>query len=195
MLRTATSIALVVLAACGGGQAPVPPAAGLSGDGGASSSPGTTPPPPGLPPMATMPPPGVAGSKKAKLEGAQPCDPIAAPDPAEAVKRTAEACAVPNKMRALGPVLRGQQADKGPHAEHRFRVEANKCYRVFFATSDGARDAVAVVRDSAGDVVAESAPTSVPARALMCFTTADEVTLLVGIGSGSGSYAAQIWSN
>jgi hypothetical protein len=28
----------------------------------------------------------------------------------------------------------------------------------------------------------------------MCFTTADEVTLLLGVGSGKGAYAAQVWS-
>lgn len=190
-------LAFVLVAGCGGGQKPIAPPAALVSDAGTgpATATGTTPPPAGLPPMAQMPPPGVTGSKKAKVKAAPPCVvPGAAADPLDVVKRSGESCAAPNKMRALGAPFRGQQSDKDPHAEHRFRVDANKCYRVFFATGAEARDAVAVVRDSAGDIVAESPATSVPANGTMCFTTADEVTLLFGVGSGKGAYAAQVWS-
>jgi hypothetical protein len=195
MIRTAT--VFLLLAACGGGQAPIAPPSALVGDGGttATSPNATTPPPAGLPPMATMPPPGVTGSKKAKTKAAPACSVSAtAADPMDALKRTGESCAAANKLRAVGAPLRGQQSDKDPHAEHKLRVEANKCYRIFFATSADARDAVIVVRDSAGDIVAEAPGPSVPQSGLMCFTTADEVTLLVGVGAGKGAYAAQVWS-
>jgi hypothetical protein len=151
--------------------------------------------------MATMPPPGVAGSRKARKKtdgalyacggGAKP----SAKDPADLVKRVGESCASAAKMKPVGTMIRAQQADKDAHQEHKLRVEANKCYRVFFATDENVRDAVLVMRDSAGDVVAESPGAALPEDGAVCFTTADEVTMMVAIGSGKGSYAAQVWSD
>ena len=194
----------VAVAACGSGAKPVTiPSAG--GDGGAGEGGGgslaTTPPPSGLPPMAPMPPPGVVGSKKAKRRtdgalfacggGAKP----AAKDPVDHVKRLGEACAAASKMKVVGAPFRGQQSDKDAHAEHKFRVDANKCYRIYLATDEGVKDAVAAVRDSAGDMVAESnGNAAVPHDGAMCFTASDEVTLMIGIGAGKGAYAAQVWS-
>lgn len=74
-------------------------------------------------------------------------------------------------------------------------MEANKCYRIVFATDENVHDAVVVMRDSAGDVVAESAGAALPEDGAVCFKASDEVTLLVGVGSGKGAYAAQVWSN
>jgi hypothetical protein len=152
--------------------------------------------------MASMPPPGVAGSKKARLK-ADPSllscassAPRTGRDPAAAVKVAGEACAAAAKMKPSGPTLRGQQGDKDPHAEHRVRVESGKCYRVFLATEESAKDAVIVVRDSAGDVVATSeGGAAVPSDGTMCFTAGDELTLLVAVGSGRGAYVAQLWSD
>lgn len=56
------------------------------------------------------------------------------------------------------------------------------------------KDAVLALRDSAGDMVAESPSAALPADGTICFTASDEVTLLVGIGAGKGAYAAQVWS-
>lgn len=193
------------LAACGGGGgAPKGPAG--SADAGAEAAAAnvfaTTPPPSGLPPLASMPPPGVAGSKKAtkKTDGALfSCGGGLRPagkDPGEVVKRAGEGCAAATKMKPLATgSFRGQQADKDTHQEHKLRVDANKCYRVYFATDDGVQDAVLVVRDSAGDSVVESPNVAAPDDGAICFTTADEVTLLVGIGSGRGAYALQVWSD
>ena len=152
--------------------------------------------------MAQMPPPGAAGSKKAKKKsdgnlfscggGAKPV----AKDPADLVKRLGESCAAASKMKPMGAAFKGTQSDKDAHAEHKFRVEANKCYRVYFATDEGVKDAVALVRDSAGDMVADSnGNAAIPHDGAMCFTQADEVTLLIGVGSGKGAYAAQVWSD
>lgn len=149
-----------------------------------------------------MPPPGVAGSKKAKVRtdgalfacggGAKP----SAKDPLDHVKRVGEACAAASKMKPLGAPLRGQQSDKDAHVEHKVRVEANKCYRVYIATDEGVKDVVVAVRDSNGDMVAESnGNAAVPHDGAMCFTTGDEVTLMIGIGAGKGTYAAQVWSD
>ena len=143
--------------------------------------------------MAQMPPPGAAGSKKAKKKsdgnlfscggGAKPV----AKDPADLVKRLGESCAAASKMKPMGAAFKGSQSDKDAHAEHKFRVEANKCYRVYFATDEGVKDAVALVRDSNGNA-------AIPHDGAMCFTQADEVTLMIGIGTGKGNYAAQVWS-
>jgi hypothetical protein len=188
------------LAACGGGGSkPIVPKAGADAGAEGGSIFATTPPPSGLPPMAQMPPAGVIGSKKAKkradaaLASCTGASSPAAKDPLDFVKRTGEACAAASKMKPLGPPIRGQQADKDAHQEHRVRVEANKCYRVYFATDEAVKDAVLVVRDSAGDIVAESPAAAVPEDGTMCFSVADELTLLVAIGRGKGAYAAQMW--
>ena len=192
------------LLACGGGAkpaaGPVKPAASASAAASTTGS-ALSPPPTGLPPLAKMPPAGVAGSKKATRKtdpalyacggGAKP----SAKDPADLVKRLGEACVAAAKMKPVGVMIRAQQADRDAHQEHKVRVEANKCYRVVFATDENVRDAVVVMRDSAGDVVAESPGAALPEDGALCFTTGDEVTLMVGIGAGKGAYAAQVWSN
>lgn len=198
----AAFVALVV--ACGGGpKVPDHPVTAGSASASASGAGGLalTPPPSGLPPMAPMPPPGVVGSKKAKKRadgalfscgaGQRP----SAKDPADLVKRIGEGCASAAKMKPVGTLIRGTQADKDTHQEHKVRVEANKCYRVYFATEENVKDAVLVARDSAGDMVAESAGAALPVDGAVCFTAADEITLMVAIGAGKGAYAAQVWSD
>jgi hypothetical protein len=200
----ATTWVVLALAACGGAKAPSGTRdTAPKGPAPDAAPPGlaTTPPPAGLPPFSPMPPPGVVGSRKAKTrrDGALfACGGGKSPqakDPAAEVKRLGEACAEASKMRPTGATFRGQQADRERHHEHRFRVEAGKCYRVYFATEPAVRDAVVVVRDSAGDLVTESPDAALPADGVMCFTAADEVTLLVAIGAGKGAYAAQVWSD
>lgn len=201
----AVALVLVVLAgaACGGGGAKTPakPGAADGGvEGGTAAQLSTSPPPSGLPAMATMPPPGVAGSKKAKrkLDAAlAACGAAAKPqakDPADHVKKVGESCAS-SKMKPAGAMLRGQQGDKDAHQEQRFRAEAGHCYRLYFAGDDAVKDVVVLLRDSAGDVVAESPGPAVPEDGTACFTASDEVSVLVSIGSGKGAWAAQVWSD
>ena len=197
--------ALVVCAACGGGGAkPSATGAGRAdagADGGTSAELTTSPPPSGLPPMASMPPPGVAESKKAKLRrdaALAACSGVSrvqAKDPAELVKRLGEGCAQASKMKPASAMLRGQQSDKDAHQENKLRVEANRCYRVYVAGDDAVKDMVVVLRDSAGDIVAESPGPAVPEDGAVCFTAADELSILVGVGSGKGTWAAQVWSD
>ncbi len=208
MSLTAIAAVAAIATACGGGGAagkqatgPAGPASATAANSSGGGAFAQTPPPSGLPPLAAMPPPGVVGSKKAKMKhdgalfacggGAKPT----AKDPADLVKRLGEACASAAKMKPVGAMIRGQQADRDAHQEYKVRVEANKCYRVVFAADDNVHDAVVVMRDSAGDMVAESAGAALPEDGALCFTTADEVTLMVGIGAGKGSYAAQVWSD
>ena len=201
LLSIAASAALPLLA-CGGEAKPATGPSKLAASASASGAgPTLSPAPGGLPPLAAMPPAGVTGSKKAKKRvddalyacggGAMP----SAKDPADLVKRLGEACAGAAKMKPASAMIRAQQADRDAHQEHKVRVEANKCYRVVFATDENIKDAVVVMRDSAGDVVAESAGAALPEDGALCFTASDEVTLMVGIGAGKGAYAAQVWSN
>jgi hypothetical protein len=193
---------LSIVAACSNGPKPavIPSGGGDAGptEGGAAK---TSSLPTGLPPMAQMPPPGVLGSRKAtkKANGALfTCGGGASPfakDPADHIKKIGDGCAAASKMKPVGSPLRGQQNDNAQHAEHKVRVEANKCYRVYFATEENVHDAVVVMRDSAGDMVAESPGAALPDDGVVCFNTADEVTLMIAIGSGKGAYAAQLWSD
>jgi hypothetical protein len=204
VLIAATSLTALAPVACGGAAKPgarPAVAAPASAPVGAGGGLGLSPPPSGLPPLAAMPPPGVAGSKKAKKKtdgalfacggGAKPN----AKDPADLVKRLGESCAGVAKMKPVGAMLRGQQADRDTHQEHKLRVDANRCYRVVFAADENVKDAVVVMRDSAGDIVAESAGAALPEDGAICFTVADEITLMIGIGAGKGAYAAQVWSD
>jgi hypothetical protein len=196
-------LAALALGACGGDAKPVAGPTKPVASASAAPSAGLvlSPPPSGLPPLAPMPPPGVALSKKAKTKtdaalfacggGAKP----SAKDPADLVKRLGEACAGVAKMKPASAMIRAQQADKDAHQEHKVHVDANKCYRVVFATDENVKDAVVVLRDSAGDVVGESPGAALPPDGAICFTSADDVTLLVGIGAGKGAYALQVWSD
>jgi hypothetical protein len=151
--------------------------------------------------MAAMPPPGVAGSKKAKR---RPDAALAAcsaavrangKDPADLVAKAGQTCAAPSKMKPLGALLRGQQGDRDAPQENKVRVEANHCYRIYLASEEAAKDVVAVVRDSTGDIVAEGPAPVLPDDGAICFTTADEVSVLVGVGNGKGGWAAQVWGD
>ncbi|MDB4941458.1 MAG: hypothetical protein JWP97_992 [Labilithrix sp.] len=203
LVRTAGLALLVTTSSACGGDGPKPAARPTSPRASSSTPapPALSPPPSGLPPLSPMPPPGVAGSKKATRK----TDPALfacgggasshAKDPEALVKRLGEACAAAGKMKPAGALLRGQQADHAPAQEQKVRAEAGKCYRIVFATDEGVKDAVAMLRDSAGDLVAESAGAALPVDGTVCFAASDEVTFLVGIGAGKGSWAAQVWSN
>jgi hypothetical protein len=194
----------VVSSACGNGGAKTPVTKGAADGGtkeGGASIFATSPPPSGLPAMATMPPPGVAGSKKAKTKAdttLATCGSAAVPsakDPADHVKKIGEGCASASKMKPVGSVLRGNQADKEPHQENKFRAEANHCYRLYFSGDENVKDVVIVLRDSSGDVVSEAPGPAVPESGSTCFTAPDEVSVLIAIGSGKGAWAAQVWGD
>lgn len=207
LLGLSTLLVATAAAACGGGKPPAPPTpGGAAADAGAGVTAAKTQPAASLgplPPLATMPPPGVSGSKKAKRRSDPALETCAgamprAKDPEALVKKVGEACAKTGaavKLKPVGALLRGQGTDAAPHAEHKVRVEAGKCYRMYFATDEGARDVVVVARDSAGDIVAESPGPALPSDGAMCFTSADEVTLLVAVGSGKASYVVQTWGD
>lgn len=196
-------LALGALVACGSKNTAKTPIVVPAADAGATTANAfaTSPPPSGLPPMAPMPPPGVAGSKKAKVK---PDSALAAcggqlephgKDPAAVVKSVGDSCAPPSKMKPVGAAMRGTQADKDAHQENKFHAEANHCYRVYFAGDDGVKDLALVLRDSNGDVIAESPGPAAPQDGAMCFTAADDVTVSLAIGNGKGAWVAQVWGD
>lgn len=192
------AVLAAVTAACGPPSAPKPAGGPAKPAASASAAP---PVPSGLPPMAEMPPPGVKGSKKAKVKEdgrlwACAATPSASGSNSAAarVKAMGEACAGVTKMHAVGGMLAGAQAAADPHAENRVKLEAGKCYRVYFAF-EVSEDAVLVLRDSAGDIVAESHGPALPEKGTACFDAADDATLLFAAGSGKGAWAAQVWSD
>jgi hypothetical protein len=200
----ASCVVGALMFACGGGGRPA--AHGTAGsdggvEGGRTAELAVSPPPSGLPPMAPMPAAGVAGSKKAKrrpdaaLAACAGSSRPQAKDPTDLVKRLGEACVTASKMKPAGAMFRGQQGDREAHQENRFRAEANHCYRLYFAGDEAVKDVVVVLRDSAGDIIAESPGPAVPEEGAVCFTAPDEVSVLVGVGSGRGAWAAQVWSD
>jgi len=145
-----------------------------------------------LPAMRETPPRGVRGSKLAtRKREAAPCF------SGEGAKANADAAIKGNlascKAKAQGAAFRGSVTDTEAHVEHRTRVEAGRCYRVFVAA--GADDTVVGVRDAVGDMVAESAKASVPEDGWFCFASAGEIVITVSAGTGKGAYAVQLASD
>lgn len=151
--------------------------------------------------MATMPPPGVAGSSAGAVTVDEALFRCAAgasargDAPLGAVKKLGEACKAVSKMSPLGAPVQRSQADRDAHQEHGFHARAGKCYRVYFAADAGVADSSLVLRDTSGAMIARSATGALPDDGRVCFTRDDDVTLLVGIGSGKGSWAVQVWSD
>jgi hypothetical protein len=144
-----------------------------------------------------MPPPGVTGSKRAKvkpLTALGTCNAPAGAALVERLKLAQSSCAAMGKMKPASAIVQGRQSDKDKPAEHRLRVDPNKCYRVLFVADESVTDAVVVMRDSALDIVGESATGSLPEDGTACFASADEISLMVGVGGGQGAYALQLWS-
>src|SRR5690606_32022643 len=119
----------------------------------------------------------------------------AAKAPEQLVERLGQECSAPAKMKPVGAMLRGRQADRDPHQEQTFHAEANRCYRVYLAGDEGVRQLVAVLRASAGAIIAEGRAPAVPEDGAVCFTAADDVQLLVGVGSGKGAWAARVYGD
>ncbi|MBL8606784.1 MAG: hypothetical protein JNL38_05665 [Myxococcales bacterium] len=203
------SLGLAVALACGPKPEPtVTPVTAPSASASASAAPTAPPKPPpsgmgslplptAVPAAAPMPPPGVVGSKKirrrddAQLRACVPAK-IASKDVAGELAKVAAACERAAKLKPVGAALRGSQKDDAPAAEHKVKVEAGKCYRVYVA-HDGA-SLVVGMRDSAGDLVGESPTLALPEAGLVCFTASDEVAITVASGSGRADYAVQLFA-
>lgn len=147
---------------------------------------------------------GSAGSKKAERRtndkwsachaGFKPTG-----DAASDVVKLAQGCAAITRMHPVGEIMKGTQKASDPAQSFKLHVEANKCYRVYGESSKGITDLDAVIKDSTGAIAGEDSTDDPDPVVLedgaVCFSEADDATVVVGIGGGEGSYALQAWSN
>ena len=195
-------LVLPLLVACGGPAAAphVLPQPSASSSAGAPVS-TTTPLPSSLPPFAEMPPLGVRGSTKAKVkqdpayEACYRSTKGKGTDLAADAARLGQACASVTKSKQVGALFRGKLEDSAGHQEFKFRADANHCYRVYSASSAEIVDLAIAMRDSKGDMVVDAATDVVPRDGAVCFTEADEVTLLVSVGRGKGNMVLAVWAD
>lgn len=195
-------LTLPLLVACGGPAAAphVLPHPSASTSTGAPVS-TTTPLPSSLPPFAEMPAPGVRGSTKAKVKQDPSFEACyrtikgKGTDLAADATRLGQACAGATKSKQVGAPFRGKLEDSAGHQEFKFRAEANHCYRIYSASSADIVDLAIAMRDSKGDMVVDASTDVVPRDGAVCFTEADEVTLLVSVGRGKGNMVLQVWAD
>jgi hypothetical protein len=113
--------------------------------------------------------------------------------------RAGKGCEAVTKMK---PILRpqsGTQGDTNPPQEVKFEGKAGNCYRVYAMADAGIKDLDLLLKDSTGAIAAEdSTDDASPVLAedgAICFKEIDDVTLVVSVGAGKGSWALEIWSD
>lgn len=212
LLAAVTALpALVSIAACGGGDqqpplTPPPPPASTpepvaSTAPSASAAPtdtgsaSATPPPPPPAPTST-----VATSKS---------DPTWATchqsyqakkkDVSKDVAAMADGCKAITKMKPMGKILTGKQADQDAPQSFPLEAKAGHCYRVYAQASEGIKDLDIAIKDSA-QIVAGQDSTDDPSPVVLedgavCFSKDDKASIVVAVGMGKGNYAVQVWSD
>jgi len=113
--------------------------------------------------------------------------------------RAGKGCEAVTKMHPILKPEKGTQSDRNPSQEVKFEGKAGTCYRVYAMADAGIKDLDLLLKDSTGAVAAEdSTDDSSPVLAedgAICFSELDDVTLVVSVGAGKGSWALQIWSD
>jgi hypothetical protein len=211
MLFGTLFIGAISTGACGGGPTPVtPPPMPSAQPSTAWSSTSSTAPTSSTPAIASvpsLPPPAPppTGSKKAEKKteptwaSCHQSFKASNKEVSKDVEAMAKACASITKMKLVGKTLTGQQADQGAPQSFSLKAEAKKCYRVYAQAASGIQDLDVLIKDSAGDVAGEdstddSSPV-VQEDGAVCFKEADNASVVVAVGMGSGAYALQIWSD
>ena len=119
-------------------------------------------------------------------------------DLATSVDQMAKACIDTTKMHMLDSFKGTQSAANLPQA-FPFHAEAGHCYRAYAVAAPGIQDLDLLIKDSAGAVAGEDStddPTPVVQEdGAICFKVADQASVVVSIGAGSGGYAVQVWSD
>ena len=120
-------------------------------------------------------------------------------DLAAGVTAMAQGCASALKMHQVGQTT--QDTFKNLDKAHPIplHAEAGHCYRVYGLSEDALQDLDIAMMDSAGKECAEDGSDSPDAVLLedgaVCFTAADDVTINVAAGNGSGKYVVQVWGD
>ncbi len=147
------------------------------------------------------------GSKSQKAERRTnpawtPCHATFAPDPktdlTASVDQLAKGCLDTTKMHMIDSFKGTQSAANLPQA-FPFHADASHCYRAYAVAASGIQDLDLLIKDSAGAVAGEDStddPTPVVQEdGAVCFKAADDASVVVSIGAGSGAYAIQVWSD
>lgn len=115
-------------------------------------------------------------------------------DPAVAVKEMAQGCADVTSMHPLAPPVTASAS-----TSFALHVEAGHCYRVYGVASGTVQDLDVRIQDSSGEVAGQDETDNktpvLSEDGVVCFDAADEATVRVAIGAGSGRYAVQVWSD
>jgi hypothetical protein len=205
-MPTARSLAalaplFLLAAACGDSTPPPTDATSVSAShapataGGAATSGGT----------AILTPAGSAGSQKAERRtnaAWTPCHASyqvnAATDLSTSVDQMAKGCSATTGMHMIDS-FKGQQAASNAPQSQPLHAQANHCYRVYGVAAPTIQDLDILIKDSAGAPAGEDStddPTPVVLEdGAVCFKVADEASIVVSIGAGSGAYALQVWSD
>jgi hypothetical protein len=150
-------------------------------------------------------PAGSSGSQKAERRtnpAWAPCHASfavpASADTAAAVDQMAKGCADTTGMHLVAS-FKGSQAATNPPQSFPFHAEASHCYRAYGVADSGIQDLDLLVKDGAGVVVGEDStddPTPVVLEdGAICWKGADDASVVVSIGAGSGAYGVQVWSD
>ena len=114
-------------------------------------------------------------------------------------RRSGTGCEAVTKMKPILRPQNGTQADTNPPQEVKFEGKAGSCYRVYAMADAGIKDLDLLLKDSTGAIAAEdSTDDASPVLAedgAFCFKEIDDVTLIVSVGAGKGSWALEIWSD
>lgn len=118
-------------------------------------------------------------------------------DREEDLARLASACAIPARMRPLGPAHAGAQGEADPAERLVFLARRGRCYRAFAVAGPGVDDLDVAVYDAgghlvAGDVTGDRFPI-VPPRGPLCAPDDGRYTLAVSVRRGHGDYLLQLW--
>jgi hypothetical protein len=102
-------------------------------------------------------------------------------------------------MRPLGDPLRGTTSDIEHPQSFLLHLVAGHCYRAYVVSEATLRDVDIRVRTPDGVVQAQDVSDTnlavLPESGVLCMSKESAATLDVAAGSGSGAFAAQVWSD
>ena len=119
-------------------------------------------------------------------------------DVTSSVDQLAKGCMDTTKMHPVDSFKGSQSAANLPQS-FALHAEAGHCYRAYAVAALGITDLDLLIKDSTGAIAGEDStddPTPVVLEdGAICFKEADNASLTVSIGAGSGAYAVQVWSD
>jgi len=188
-------LSLVSLVACGGGGGDTPPANTALSAAAQQAKMDKA----GEPPLPTKPDSDKVTWKQSPAYAKCHNDVQTGKDLVAGVTAMANGCASSMGLKQIGPTVQDTFANLDKAHPIPLHAAAGKCYRVYGLSEDSLQDLDIAIMDSAGKAVAEDgsdSPDSVVLEdGMVCYTVADESTINVAAGNGTGKYAVQVWGN